>query len=376
MSVTPLLLVALVSLAQPDRPVNVPYPLSPDEAAQRFLAAVDAAKPAGWLGGLPGGTGPYLTVAQLQAKTVARDGSTILMVALPKGTSVLVKSPTGLPEIAVGQRVYLLVDFSSDEGPAVACLRGLVMACDLGAKADALNAMIGLQPPAPPASVVVINLEGPKPAAQTDQRPAASQAASAPSQPTPAAPGNRQAPSGSRASPVSWGTPLPSPSQPDATDAARVQFWKDFAGRENPRLTDAEREAIVRWVLYYSAYYGIDHRLVFAVIKWESSFDPGCVSRAGAIGLMQLMPETAKQLGVNPWVVEDNIRGGIAELASYLDQYSGLSNYDQCALALACYNAGPGRVKRAGGIPNIPETVQYVKRVTTTFAELVASGAP
>lgn len=376
MSVTLLFVAALVSLAQPQQLVNVPYPLSPDEAAQRFLAAVEAAKPTGWLGGLLGGTGPYLTVAQLQAKTAARDGSTILMVALPDGSSALVKSPSVLPEIAVGQRIYLLVDPSSDEGPAIACLRGLVMACDMGAKGDILDAMVGLQPPVPPASVVVINLEGPRPAAGAAEQPVASQATSTAGRPAPSAPGQEQAASGRPGTPVSWGTQPPSPSQLEASDAARVQFWKDFAGRHNPRLTDAEREAIVRWVLYYSAYYGVDHRLVFSVIKWESGFDPGCVSRAGAIGLMQLMPETAQDLGVNPWVVEENIRGGIAELAGYLDQYSGMSNYDQCALALACYNAGPGRVKRAGGIPNIPETVQYVKRVTNTFAELVASGAP
>jgi len=374
--VTPVLLAALLCVSQPQPIVNVPYPLSPDEAAQRFLAAVDAAKPLGWLGGLPGGSGPYLTLARLQAKTVARDGSTILMVGLPKGDSALVKSPSGLPEIAVGQHVYFLVDFCSEDGPAVGRLRGLVMACDVGAKAGVLDAMIGLEPPAPPASVAVMNLEAPKPTTEPAGQSATPGAPGPTSQPTPSPPAPGQAPGGGTGGPVSWRAGLSSPSQTEPFDAARVQFWKDFAGRENPKLTDAEREAIVRWVLYYSAYYGVDHRLVFSVIKWESGFDPGCVSRAGAIGLMQLMPETAKDLGVNPWVVEENIRGGIAELAGYLDQYSGRSNYDQCALALACYNAGPNRVKRAGGIPNIPETVEYVKRVTSTFAELVQGGAP
>ncbi|MCX7598355.1 MAG: lytic transglycosylase domain-containing protein [Armatimonadetes bacterium] len=373
---TPLLVAALVSVAQPQPPVNVPYPLSPEEAAQRFLAAVDAAKPAGWLGGLPGGTGPYLTVAQLQAKTSASDGSTVLMVGLPSGTSALVKSPSGLPEIAVGQQLYLLVDFSSDEGPAVACLRGLVMACDVGTKADTLDAMIGVQPKRADPSMVLINLEAPQTTSPALEQPATSQTTSPSASPGSSVPGGEQLQPGASGGPTSWGAQPPALPEQAPTDAARVQFWKDFAGRHNPRLTDAQREAIVRWVLYYSAYYGVDHRLVFSVMKWESSFDPGCVSRAGAIGLMQLMPETAKDLGVNPWVVEENIRGGIAELAGYLDQYSGMSNYDQCALALACYNAGPNRVKRAGGIPNIPETVQYVKRVTTTFAELVASGAP
>ncbi|MBC7287859.1 MAG: lytic transglycosylase domain-containing protein [Armatimonadetes bacterium] len=156
----------------------------------------------------------------------------------------------------------------------------------------------------------------------------------------------------------------------------RVQYWKAYAKERNARLTDAEAEAIVRWVLYYSAYYGVDHRLIFAVMRYESDFDPGCVSHAGAIGLMQLMPETARDLGVDPWVVEENIRGGIAELAGYLDRYADRPNYEQTVLALACYNAGPNAVKRAGGVPPITETINYVQRVTDLFYRFVKSGAP
>jgi soluble lytic murein transglycosylase-like protein len=159
-------------------------------------------------------------------------------------------------------------------------------------------------------------------------------------------------------------------------NAARVAFWKDYVGRHNPKLSDMQREALVRWVIYYAAYYGVDHRLVFSVMRWESDFDPGCLSHAGAIGLMQVMPETARDMGVNPWVVECNIQAGVAELAGYLDTYSGRSNYEQCCLGLACYNAGPNRVKRCGGIPDIPETRNYVKRVTETFADLARNGAP
>ena len=102
--------------------------------------------------------------------------------------------------------------------------------------------------------------------------------------------------------------------------------------------------------------------LVKAVIAAESNFDPGAVSRKGALGLMQLMPETAEQLGVeDPHQPSDNVRGGTRYLRSMLDRYGDLSR------ALAAYNAGPTAVDRYGGVPPYPETRDYVNRVLTYY---------
>ena len=105
--------------------------------------------------------------------------------------------------------------------------------------------------------------------------------------------------------------------------------------------------------------HGVDPLLVKAVIKTESNFDPEAVSAKGALGLMQLMPATARELRVaNPL---ENVTGGTRYLRTLLDSYDG-----NVALSLAAYNAGPGRVKDA--IPNIPETRTYVARVLRHYA--------
>ena len=104
---------------------------------------------------------------------------------------------------------------------------------------------------------------------------------------------------------------------------------------------------------------GIDERLLKAVVQAESDFNPDEVSHTGAMGLMQLMPDTARELGVvDPFNPYQNLTGGSKYLKQMLTRFNG-----DTSLALAAYNAGPGAVKRAGGIPNIAETKNYVSKI-------------
>lgn len=103
----------------------------------------------------------------------------------------------------------------------------------------------------------------------------------------------------------------------------------------------------------------LDPKLVRAVIQAESGYNRRALSNKGAIGLMQLMPATARHLRVgDPWNAEENVRGGTAYLRQLLDRFAG-----KIELAVAAYNAGPGAVERHRGIPPFRETREYVRRV-------------
>ena len=112
--------------------------------------------------------------------------------------------------------------------------------------------------------------------------------------------------------------------------------------------------------------YSLDPELIRAIIKVESGFNPYAVSKKGAMGLMQLMPDTAKGMQVTaPFEAEENIMGGSRYLRKLLDIFNG-----NLQLGLAAYNAGPNRIMANGAIPGIPETEQYVKKVLREYGRM------
>ncbi len=122
-------------------------------------------------------------------------------------------------------------------------------------------------------------------------------------------------------------------------------------------------DAIQPLVQKYASQYGVDPQLVISVIRQESGFNPNAVSKCGAQGLMQLMPTTAKNLGVsNPFDPEQNLAGGVKLLSTLLQKYQG-----NVALALAAYNAGGQAVARYNGIPPYQETQNYVRRILAAY---------
>ena len=112
-----------------------------------------------------------------------------------------------------------------------------------------------------------------------------------------------------------------------------------------------------------AARHNVDPNLVRAVVKVESNFNPNAVSRKGAMGLMQLMPSTARQLNVkNPFDPEQNVDAGVRHLKQLLENYGG-----DIKLTLAAYNAGAGAVARSSGVPRYAETQNYVRRITNLY---------
>jgi soluble lytic murein transglycosylase-like protein len=132
----------------------------------------------------------------------------------------------------------------------------------------------------------------------------------------------------------------------------------NFAVRRS--FTPAEIDAAIDQA---AARHDVDSNLVRAVIKVESNFNPNAVSRKGAMGLMQLMPQTARQLNVtNPFDPEQNVDAGVRHLKKLMESYGG-----NVQLSLAAYNAGAGAVARSAGVPHFAETRNYVKRITQLY---------
>jgi soluble lytic murein transglycosylase-like protein len=125
----------------------------------------------------------------------------------------------------------------------------------------------------------------------------------------------------------------------------------------------ASQDEVDSSIVMAAARHNVDPNLVRAVVKVESNFNSNAVSRKGAMGLMQLMPSTARSLNVkNPFDPDQNVDAGVRHLKQLLENYGG--NVD---LTLAAYNAGSGAVARSAGIPRYAETQNYVRRITNLY---------
>lgn len=149
---------------------------------------------------------------------------------------------------------------------------------------------------------------------------------------------------------------------PKSRAVAASQTTKAYSSSAKPvqrPFSEIIREASLK--------YGVDEQVITAVIQQESSFNPQAVSSCGAMGLMQLMPATAKSLGVtDPYNAEQNIMAGTKYLKQQMDEFGG-----DLSLGLAAYNAGSGAVHKYGGIPPYKETQEYVKKIVRSCDHLV-----
>jgi soluble lytic murein transglycosylase-like protein len=140
----------------------------------------------------------------------------------------------------------------------------------------------------------------------------------------------------------------------------------------NKQHLASKARAYQRTIQVYSRIYSVEEELIHAIVKQESCFNERAHSRAGAIGLMQLMPGTADMMKIsNPWNPEQNIQAGVKYISEMLSMFSGKKRF-----AVAAYNAGPGKVRRYRGIPPYRETKNYVKKVMTEYYRLKKYGLP
>jgi hypothetical protein len=146
--------------------------------------------------------------------------------------------------------------------------------------------------------------------------------------------------------------------------ASEVNTYLDGRAQTHETLNRAfTQEDIDAAIDQAAARHNVDPSLVRSVVKVESNFNPNAVSRKGAMGLMQLMPSTARSLNVvNPFDPAQNVEAGVKHLRALLDNYRG-----NVSLSLAAYNAGSAAVSRSAGVPHYRETQNYVRRITSLY---------
>ena len=255
---------------------------------------------------------------------IAKCGGTASVILNCAGESLLVKSSGELPGcVATGSKIRVLVEIG--EG-SIASLSDLELIESISDYEISVRERQLAPKPAPP-----------KPAAQPKPKPA----------PQP--------------------TDLASRGGFDPQARIREIFvpYKKAIARFNPKLKDDQLNAITNSILAFSWNYQVDPRLVVAVILTESGFKPNATSRVGAMGLGQLMPGTARGMGVaDAYDPVQNIEASTRLIRGHLEKYGDIR------LALSAYNAGPGAVRKYGGVPPYRETVNYVQKVTALYKAL------
>lgn len=154
-----------------------------------------------------------------------------------------------------------------------------------------------------------------------------------------------------------------------------VPYYRQAILKYNPRLAPTTADQIARAILVFSLRYGVDPRFIMAIVLVESGFNPSATSRKGAMGLGQLMPGTARGLGVvDPYDPIQNLEGTVrlvrGHLIKYWSQTGDPDGWDHVILALAAYNAGSGAVRRYGGVPPYKETQNYIRKVIRVYKQL------
>ena len=154
--------------------------------------------------------------------------------------------------------------------------------------------------------------------------------------------------------------------------------YAGFIKHHNPKLSDNECYRIAQGILGFGRRYGVDARLIVAMVICESDFNPLERSSKGAMGLGQLMPDTAQDYGItNPFDSVQNLYGTVREIRGHIDKYRNETGdeFQSLVLGLAAYNAGEGAVRRHGGIPPYRETQNYVRKVIRLYYKLAGINA-
>lgn len=158
---------------------------------------------------------------------------------------------------------------------------------------------------------------------------------------------------------------------PIGYDSNALYRLERFILSRNPPIDANQRRLIATEILRLSSLYGMRWEFFASMIAAESDFNPNCVSGPGATGLGQIMPFNFANLGIsNPYDIRQNLNGAAQYITEQLNRYRTLDPTEQFKLALAAYNAGPGAVKKHGGVPPYLETLKYIQKIARLYIRL------
>jgi soluble lytic murein transglycosylase-like protein len=151
-----------------------------------------------------------------------------------------------------------------------------------------------------------------------------------------------------------------------------LPVYANFIRGYNKRLTQRQAEEIATGIIGFSIRYGVDARLIMAMVLVESGFNPEAKSYAGAMGLGQLMPGTANGMGItNAYDTYQNLYGTVRVIRGHIERYTKKTGdgFEGLILALAAYNAGSGNVRKHGGVPPFKQTQNYIRKVIAAYRQ-------